>query len=162
MSCYVLLCTDKGEKDWYLLVSMVFISYLCSYQSWTPWCLCIMYYIIPTHNLTLITQNVYSKNLWQGRAGFALPAIEQTRNRVENPLPMDKRLSSPDGRIEIHELQSETPHVPTSGGGGDCEAFGGAVILTASPKISQRNRKYRCSIQRCFIFLSHKVNVKYR
>ena len=76
-------------------------------------------------------KNVYSKNLWQGRAGFALPAIEQTRNRVENPLPMDKRMSSPDGRIEIHELQSETPHVPSSGGGGDCPSSRYAVTVGA-------------------------------
>ena len=85
-----------------------------------------------TYNLELPI-HVPITSLWQGRTSIALPTVQHTRNRHEDTLQLDYGLFSAHGRDDIHELQSETTHLPKAESGSDCEAFGGALNEASSP-----------------------------
>ena len=118
MSCNVLKCTDKDKKEWKKFGFRVNILYLCS----------------TSHNNQIPFTYVQLSPLWQGRTGFALPAVQQSRNRSEDPLPMDKGLPHAHAGAGSHELPAPPPHLPQARSGSHRTAFGRAISSPILPQ----------------------------
>ena len=117
MSLNVLIKVKKDRNDlveWWTFRIFVMLARQASYIK---------------HHQSYIKNHVSNPSLRQGRTGFALPSVEYPRDRHEDPLPLDERLSAAHGRTRSHALQSEAPHFPQARSGSDCEASGGAVKL---------------------------------
>ena len=115
----------------------VIISYLCNHQ------------IPRNHTSNIIHHQSYIKHvpnpyLWQGRTGFALPAMQHSPKCRQDLDSVDKRLSAAEGRTDGHALQSPSPHLPEGGGGSHRPASGGALTGFPSQCRSVLHETWKC------------------
>ena len=80
------------------------------------------------HKSTMFNYRPYA-----GRTGFALPPVQQFRNRHEDPLPMDKGLPPAHAGTRIHELSAPPSHLPQTRSRSHRTAFGRAISSPTRP-----------------------------
>ena len=147
---------------------MVYISYICTYNHLHERCIRSTQHAASLlHSRTHLreqhteasTQTSYIKHhkstinyvqlssLWQGRTGFALPPVQQSRNRHEDPLPMDKGLPHAHAGAGSHELPAPPPHLPQARSGGHRAAFGRAISSPTRPVSALCHKPLNASCQ---------------
>ena len=90
---------------------------------------------------------VQLSSLWQGRTGFALPPVQQSRNRHEDPLPMDKGLPHAYAGARVHELSAPSTHLPQARSGSHRTAFGRAISSPTRPVSALCHKPLNASCQ---------------